>query len=315
MADVQSMSKELATKMWNIANDLRGTMDAGKFKDYILGTIFYRYLSERTEKYMDDLLRNDNVTYKEALNDPDLKEAVTEMSISHLGYVIQPEDLFESLVQKIKDGSFSIEDYEKAISNLIGTTVGQDSEMAFEGLFDDMNLQNRDLGKEVSQRTKLISKVILSISELSFNFDDVEFDLLGTAYMQLIGLFASGAGKKGGEFYTPAEMSILVARLATVGLSSVRSACDPCAGSGSLLLEVKRQTKDKKVGHYYGQELNGSTYNLMRQNLLMHGVPYKEFTVYNGDTIETDNFGENTLFHVQVSNPPYSANWSASPKF
>lgn len=314
MSDISIKSQELAKQLWAIANDLRGNMDSSKFKNYILGTIFYRYLSERTEKYMDEILKNDGVTYREALANEELAEAVYEMSLDHLGYIIEPDKLFNSLVEKIKGGKFSIEDYEKAINSLVGSTIGQESETAFDKLFDDMNLQDKDLGKEVSQRTKLISKVINKVYDIDFNFEDAEFDVLGTAYMILIGLFASDAGKKGGEFFTPTKMSELVARLATLGLDTVRSACDPCAGSGSLLLEVKRHCSNRTVNHYYGQEMNGTTYNLMRQNMLMHGVPYKEFTVFNDDTIEHDNFGE-TKFQVQVANPPYSAKWSADKKF
>lgn len=314
MSDISTKSQELAKQLWAIANDLRGSMDSSKFKNYILGTIFYRYLSERTEKYMNEILKNDGVTYREALANDELAEAVKEMSLDHLGYIIEPDNLFNSLVDKIKGGKFSIEDYEKAIASLIGSTVGQESEAAFDKLFDDMNLQDKDLGKEVSQRTKLISKVINKVYDIDFNFEDAKFDVLGTAYMILIGLFASDAGKKGGEFFTPTKMSELVARLATLGLDTVKSACDPCAGSGSLLLEVKRHCSNKTVNHYYGQEKNGTTYNLMRQNMLMHGVPYKEFTVFNDDTIEHDNFGE-TKFQVQVANPPYSAKWSADSKF
>lgn len=314
MSDISTKSQELAKQLWAIANDLRGSMDSSKFKNYILGTIFYRYLSERTEKYMDEILKNDGVTYREALENDELAEAVKEMTLDHLGYIIEPDNLFNSLVDKIKEGSFGIEDYEKAISSLAGSTIGQESEAAFDKLFDDMNLQDKDLGKEVSQRTKLIGKVIGKVHDIDFEFEDAEFDVLGTAYMILIGLFASDAGKKGGEFFTPTKMSELVARLATSGLDSVRSACDPCAGSGSLLLEVRRYCRDKRVGHYYGQEKNGTTYNLMRQNMLMHGVPYKEFTVFNDDTIEHDNFGE-TKFQVQVANPPYSSKWSADSRF
>lgn len=314
MSDISTKSQELAKQLWAIANDLRGSMDSSKFKNYILGTIFYRYLSERTESYMNEILKNDGVTYREALADDELAEAVKEMTLDHLGYIIEPDNLFNSLADKIKEGKFSIEDYEKAISSLVGSTIGQESEVAFDKLFDDMNLQDKDLGKEVSQRTKLISKVIGKVYDIDFDLNDAEFDVLGTAYMILIGLFASDAGKKGGEFFTPTKMSELVARLATLGLDSVKNACDPCAGSGSLLLEVRRHCKEKTVGHYYGQEMNGTTYNLMRQNMLMHGVPYKEFTVFNDDTIEHDNFGE-TKFQVQVANPPYSAKWSSDSKF
>ena len=314
MSDISTKSQELAKQLWAIANDLRGNMDSSKFKNYILGTIFYRYLSERTESYMNEILKNDGVSYREALDDDELAEAVKEMTLDHLGYIIEPDNLFNSFATKIKEGKFSIEDYEKAISSLVGSTIGQESEAAFDKLFDDMNLQDKDLGREVSQRTKLISKVIGKVYDIDFDLNDAEFDVLGTAYMILIGLFASDAGKKGGEFFTPTKMSELVARLATLGLDSIKSACDPCAGSGSLLLEVRRHCKEKTVGHYYGQEMNGTTYNLMRQNMLMHGVPYKEFTVFNDDTIEHDNFGE-TKFQVQVANPPYSAKWSSDSKF
>lgn len=314
MSDISTKSQELAKQLWGIANDLRGSMDSSKFKNYILGTIFYRYLSERTEKYMNEILANDGISYSEALENEELAEAIREMTLDHLGYLIEPQYLFNSLVDTIKSAEFSIEDFEKAINQLIGSTIGQDSEAAFDKLFDDMNLQDKDLGREVSQRTKLISKVILRVYDISFDLNDAEFDVLGTAYMILIGLFASDAGKKGGEFFTPTKMSELVARLATLGLDTVKSACDCCAGSGSLLLEVRRHCKNKQVNHYYGQEMNGTTYNLMRQNMLMHGVPYKEFSLFNDDTIEHDHFGEQK-FQVQVANPPYSSKYSADKKF
>lgn len=314
MSDIASKSQELAKQLWAIANDLRGSMDSSKFKDYILGTIFYRYLSERAEKYMNGLLENDGVTFQQATQNEALWAGVKEMALEHLGFIIEPDQLFNSLVEKIKGGTFSIEDYEKAINSLVGSTIGQDSEAAFDKLFDDMNLQDKDLGKEVSQRTKLIGKVITKIYDIDFDFEDANFDVLGTAYMILIGLFASNAGKKGGEFFTPTKMSELVARLATLGLNIVKSACDPCAGSGSLLLEVKRHCAEKQVKHFYGQEKIGATYNMMRQNMLMHGVPYKKFTVFNDDTIEHDHFGTQK-FQVQVANPPYSAKWSSDPSF
>ena len=313
--DVSKKSQELAQKLRAIANDMRGTMDANKFRNYILGVIFYRYLSERTENYMDDLLKNDGITYREALADEELAETVKEWSIEHLGYIMKPEYMFSSLVQSIKDNTFSISDFEKAIKELTASTIGQDSEAAFDKLFDDMNLQDKDLGKEVSERTKLISSVILRVSDISFDFNDADFDVLGTAYMQLISLFASDAGKKGGEFFTPTCASELLARLATVGLQNVRSVCDCAAGSGSLMLEVQRALETKNISHFYGQEKNGSTYNLLRMNLLMHGIPYKNFTVFNDDTLTHDNFEGLGPFHVQVANPPYSLKWSSAKSF
>ena len=318
MADaVQKQSQELATQLWAIANELRGNMDASKFKNYILGVIFYRYLSEKTESYMDDLLKDDGISYREALKNEEFAPTVMEWSIEHLGYIIEPKYLWASLIDEIRGAEFSIEHFDKAISALVASTIGQESEAAFDKLFDDMNLQDKDLGKEVSERTALIAKVMQKVDDISFNVDDAEMDVLGTAYMILISLFASDAGKKGGEFFTPTCASKLLARLATVGLDEVKNAADSCAGSGSLLLEVQNHLSTKKVGHFYATEKNGSNYNLLRMNLLMHGVPYKKFSCFNSDSIKTDNYyenGEPLMFDIQVENPPYSAKFDQSPK-
>lgn len=318
MADlVQKQSQELATKLWAIANELRGNMDASKFKNYILGVIFYRYLSEKTENYMNELLKDDGISYKEALKNSKYAETVKKWSIEHLGYVIEPRYLWNSLIDEIDGKEFSIEHFEKAISSLVASTIGQDSEVAFDKLFDDMNLQDKDLGKEVSDRTSLISKVMQKVDDIPFNVEDAEMDVLGTAYMILISLFASDAGKKGGEFFTPTCASKLLARLVTVGLDEVKNAADSCAGSGSLLLEVQNHLSTKKVGHFYATEKNGSNYNLLRMNLLMHGVPYKQFSCFNSDSIKTDNYYENGKpleFDIQVENPPYSAKFDQNLK-
>lgn len=312
-------SQELAKQLWNIAcSDLRGLMDSFKFKNYILGVIFYRYLSEHTEKYMDSLLEKDNISYREALKDEELAKVVREWSLSHLGYIIEPDNLFSSLMVKIEEKTFSIENFSNAVKALTASTVGQPSEPAFDKLFDDMNLEDKDLGKEVATRTKTISGVMKKVNEIQFSVEDAEIDIIGTAYMILISLFASDAGKKGGDFFTPACASKLVAKLATVGLENCRSACDPTAGSGSLLLKVAEQLPSRQIGHYYADELNGSTYNLLRMSLLMHGIPYEKFTTFNEDVIEKDRFykdGKPLLFTVQVSNPPFSQNYSASDSF
>ena len=312
---VKAKSDELAKQLWNISGELRGSMDASQFKDYILGLIFYRYLSERTENYMNILLQDDDITYEQALTLPEYKDIVKAWSIDHLGYIILPENMWRSLIERIHENRFSVENLERAVNALTASTIGQDSEMAFRGLFNDMNLKATHLGREVSERSALVAKVMLKIDDLSFNAEDTTFDYLGTAYMILIGLFQSGAGKKGGEFFTATCASVLLAKLATAGLKEVKNACDPCAGSGSLLLEVKNNLSEHKVGHFYSQELNSTTYNLNRMNMLLHGVPYKQFTAYNDDTLRHDNFyenGEPVLFDVQVSNPPYSAPNSAN---
>ena len=178
-AKYQAQASELSQKLWAIANDLRGNMDSTKFRNYILGTIFYSYLSERTEEYMQEILKEDGLTYEQAFSDADYRPVVEQWSIEHLGYII------------------SVEDYERAVNELTGSTMGQASEAAFSGLFNDMKLQDPDLGDTVAERTALISKVIVKISEIDFSLSDSQFDVLGTAYMILIGLFVEAGGDAG----------------------------------------------------------------------------------------------------------------------
>ncbi len=315
----QEQANELSQKLWAIANDLRGQMDASEFKNYILGVIFYRYLSERTENYMKEILVNDGITYEEAFADDEYRPLVEEWSLEHLGYIIKPENLFRELVRKItksrddKD-KFSVEDLERAISDLTGSTMGHASSKAFDGLFSDMRLQDPRLGETVSERTEMISKVMVRISDIDFDLEDSQFDVLGTAYMLLIGLFQSSAGKKGGEFFTPTGPSRLCAELATVGLDEAKTVGDCTCGSASMLLEVQKHLTTHRVGHFYGQEKNATTYNLARMNMIMHGVDWQNFDIYKGDTLIDDKY-EDQKMTVQVCNPPYSAKWSADKKY
>lgn len=313
---VQAQAAELSSQLWSIANDLRGGMDANEFRNYILGTIFYRYLSERTELYMQDILKDDNLTYEEAFANVDFKPIVEKWSLEHLGYIIKPENLFRELNRKVikpmGDGDkFSVEDYERAVNELTGSTLGNKSEAAFSGLFDDMRLQDTRLGDTVSERTDKIGKVIAKIGEIDMDLHDQEFDVLGTAYMILIGLFQSGAGKKGGEFFTPVGPSTLCATLASLGLDEARTVGDCTCGSGSMLLDVRKHLTTGRVGHFYGQENNPTTYNLARMNMLMHGVDYQNFNIYKGDTLTNDLYGDDLKLTVQVCNPPYSLKWDA----
>lgn len=315
----QAQAAELSSQLWSIANDLRGGMDANEFRNYILGTIFYRYLSERTEMYMQDILKNDNLTYEEAFSNKDFKPIVEKWSIDHLGYIIKPENLFRELNRKIvkPEGDadkFSIEDYERAVGELTGSTLGHKSEAAFSGLFDDMRLQDTRLGDTVSERSDKISKVIAKIGEIDMDLQDQEFDVLGTAYMILIGLFQSGAGKKGGEFFTPVGPSTLCATLASLGLDEAKAVGDCACGSGSMLLDVRKHLTTGRVGHFYGQENNPTTYNLCRMNMLMHGIDYQNFDIYKGDTLKNDMYGDGLKLTVQVANPPYSLKWDADTK-
>lgn len=317
---LQQQAADLSSQLWAIANDLRGGMDANEFRNYILGTIFYRYLSERTEMYMEDILKEDGLTYEQAFTDEDFKPIVEQWSLEHLGYIIRPENLFRELNRRIikpngDADKFSVEDYERAVNELTGSTLGHKSEKAFEGLFNDMRLQDTRLGDTVSERTEKIGKVIAKIGEIDMNLQDQQFDVLGTAYMILIGLFQSGAGKKGGEFFTPTGPSKLCATLATLGLDEAKTVGDCTCGSGSMLLETQKHLTKQKVGHFYGQENNPTTYNLARMNMLMHGVDYQNFDIFKGDTLVNDMYGDDLKLTVQVCNPPYSLKWSADSKY
>ena len=317
---LQQQAADLSSQLWAIANDLRGGMDANEFRNYILGTIFYRYLSERTELYMADILKEDGLTYEQAFADEDFKPIVEQWSLEHLGYIIRPDNLFRELYRKIvkpngDTDKFSVEDYERAVTELTGSTLGKKSEKAFEGLFNDMRLQDTRLGDTVSERTEKIGKVIVRIGDIQMDIQDQQFDVLGTAYMILIGLFQSGAGKKGGEFFTPTGPSKLCATLATLGLDEAKTVGDCTCGSGSMLLETQKHLTKQKVGHFYGQENNPTTYNLARMNMLMHGVDYQNFDIYKGDTLVNDMYGDDLKLTVQVCNPPYSLKWSADSKY
>ena len=317
---LQQQAADLSSQLWAIANDLRGGMDANEFRNYILGTIFYRYLSERTEMYMEDILKEDGLSYEQAFADDDFRPIVEQWSLEHLGYIIRPENLFRELNRRIIRPSgdadkFSVEDYERAVNELTGSTLGHKSEKAFEGLFNDMRLQDTRLGDTVSERTEKIGKVIAKIGEIDMDLQDQQFDVLGTAYMILIGLFQSGAGKKGGEFFTPTGPSKLCATLATLGLDEAKTVGDCTCGSGSMLLETQKHLTKQKVGHFFGQENNPTTYNLARMNMLMHGVDYQNFDIFKGDTLVNDLYGDDLKLTVQVCNPPYSLKWGADSKY
>lgn len=316
-SEYQKQARELAQKLWAIANDLRKNMDASKFKNYILDTIFYDFLSERTEDYAADYLKHKDLTYQQAYGSDEYRPELEDWLLKHLGYIIKPENLYSEFVRKItkpvsENDRFTIGDYEKAVNDLTDSTIGQPSERAFSGLFNDMKLNDPDLGDTEKDRTDLISKVIIRISDIDLRASDRQFDILGTAYMILIGLFAGDAGKKSGEFFTPTGPSRLAATIATLGLDEVDTVADCTCGSASMLLEVAKHLKTGHVGHFYGQESN-ATYNLARMNMLMHGIQYQNFDIYKGDTITEDKYGD-VKMTVQVGNPPMGLRYGRNRK-
>lgn len=310
----QSQQAELQKQLWSIANSLRGNMDANDFKNYILGLIFYRYLSENLVNYVNSVyLKDDNITYEEAWKKEEYQEALKTQLIndSNMGYFLEAEYLWSTLIDKIKTGKFDISMLAKAVNIISESTLGNESEDDFENLFEDMDLNNSKLGRGEAERTKLISTIMLKINDIDFHHEDAEIDVLGDAYEYLISNFAASAGKKAGEFYTPQQVSRILAKLVTLNKSKLQSVYDPTCGSGSLLLRVGKETK---VTSYYGQEFNSTTYNLARMNMLLHGISFKHFDIKNDDTLEKPRHID-LKFDAIVANPPYSANWSADPKF
>lgn len=307
---------QLHKQLWAIANDLRGNMDASEFKNYILGIIFYRYLSENLEYIIHkDYLAEDEMTYEEAWKKEDYKKVLIEQLTenSDIGYLIEPEYLFSKMVSLIGVGQFDISVLSKAINQLGESTIGHSSQEDFEGLFDDMDLNSSRLGRGEKERSTLISKIILKIKDIDFMHEDSEIDVLGDAYEYMIGQFAANAGKKAGEFYTPQAVSEILARIVTLGKKEIRDVYDPTCGSGSLLLRI---AKYAKVGKYYGQEKIQTTYNLARMNMLLHKVRFNRFDIYQGDTITNPAERHRELkFEAVVANPPYSAKWDSDAKF
>ena len=307
----------LEQQLWKIADTLRGKMDADDFRDYILGFIFYKYLSEKMHAYANDILKPDKITYDEVEKHKDKKEllaAVKDEALDKLGYFLKPSELFSELARRgNSDGKnkFILDDLSKVLTNIEQSTMGSESEEDFGNLFEDLDLTSSKLGKTESDKNELIVKVLSHLDEIDFDLKNTESDVLGDAYEYLIGKFASGAGKKAGEFYTPQQVSSVLARIVTVGKTKLKSVYDPTCGSGSLLLRVAKEVKDKNI-MFYGQESNPTTYNLCRMNMIMHDVHYKKFDIKNEDTLERPQHFD-LRFEAIVANPPFSAEWSASP--
>ncbi|MDD2698573.1 MAG: type I restriction-modification system subunit M [Arcobacteraceae bacterium] len=306
--------KRLEQQLWNIANTLRGKMDADEFRDYILGFIFYKYLSEKMETYANDLLEEDKLIYTslDEKKDAQYFDAIKEDSIEQLGYFLKPTELFSAVAQRGNGdtNNFILEDLTTILRNIESSTMGHESEDDFEDLFSDIDLTSKKLGRSEEQKNTLIAKVLAHLDNINFELKNHDRDVLGDAYEYLIAQFASNAGKKAGEFYTPQAVSKILAKIVTSGKTKLKSVYDPTCGSGSLLLRVAKEVKD--VSNFYGQELNRTTFNLARMNMIMHDVHYRKFDLKQEDTLEHPQHLDKK-FEAIVANPPFSAQWSANP--
>lgn len=310
---VQQHQQELQKQLWNIANTLRGNMSADDFRDYILGLIFYKYLSDKLSRYCDQLLKEDGITFSQATDDEELITELQKECVENLGYFIAPNQLFATLAKRSEKHEFILDELSRVLNDIEQSTTAADSADDFNGLFEELDLNSSKLGKNPDARNKLIGQVLVHLENIDFQLENSEIDVLGDAYEYLIGQFASGAGKKAGEFYTPQQVSKILAKLVTLsadGESSVKSVYDPTCGSGSLLLRVAREVNSTNL-EFCGQEQNPSTFNLARMNMLMHGVRYDKFDIRNDDTLEHPMHIDKR-FDAVVANPPFSADWSAN---
>lgn len=321
--------QDITKKLWAMANELRGNMDAGEFKNYILAFMFYRYLSEHQEQY---LVSNNvidvaagqtiNEAYVEQATAEELTDYLEDIS-SSLGYAIAPADTWQSLNERIENSTVIPSDYQTIFDNFNKNAVlNQEAAQDFNGVFNDINLGDSRLGNSTTARAKSLNNIVKLVDDIEYKSDE-DKDILGEIYEYLIGQFAASAGKKGGEFYTPHQVSKILAKLVTMDVAPSNTAFsvyDPTMGSGSLLLTVRNQLpKTTQAGaiKFYGQELNTTTYNLARMNLMMHDVSFNNMTLNNADTLESDwpdgpdesGVDQPRSFDAVVANPPYSAKW------
>lgn len=303
---------ELHRAIWAIADDLRGSVDGWDFKNYVLGTMFYRYISENLTSYINEGERkagNPNFDYT-TLSDKDAESARTDL-VNEKGFFMLPSELFCNVVKRSANDENLNETLERIFHNIENSAKGSDAEGGFVGLFDDFDVNSNKLGGTVAQRNEKLRKLLTGIDNMKLgSVHDNDIDAFGDAYEYLMSMYASSAGKSGGEFFTPSEVSELLARLGTVGKTEINKVYDPAAGSGSLLLKVKEVLgKDSVRQGFYGQEINITTYNLSRINMFLHDVGYDHFNIAYGDTLTDPKHWDEEPFELIVSNPPYSIKW------
>jgi type I restriction enzyme M protein len=302
---------ELQRRIWQIANDVRGAVDGWDFKQYVLGTLFYRFISENFAAYIEG--GDDSIDYAK-LNDVVITPEIRDDAVKTKGYFIYPSQLFVNVAAKANTNERLNTDLAAIFSAIETSALGYPSERDIRGLFADFDTTSNKLGNTVKDKNTRLAAVLKGVSDLNFgNFEANKIDLFGDAYEFLISNYAANAGKSGGEFFTPQQVSKLIAQLAMHKQTSVNKIYDPACGSGSLLLQAKKQFDDHIIEDgFFGQELNHTTYNLARMNMFLHNVNYDKFNIELGDTLIAPHFGSDKPFDAIVSNPPYSVKWVGS---
>jgi type I restriction enzyme M protein len=301
----------LQSQIWKIANDVRGAVDGWDFKQYVLGTLFYRFISENFALYIE--ADDDSINYAE-LSDKVITSDIKDDAIKTKGYFIYPSQLFVNVAKNANTNESLNTDLAKIFAEIESSANGYPSEGDIKGLFADFDTTSNRLGNTVKDKNTRLAAVLKRVAELEFgDFHGSKIDLFGDAYEFLISNYAANAGKSGGEFFTPTHVSKLIAQLAMHGQAKVNKIYDPACGSGSLLLQARKQFEDHIVEEgFFGQEINHTTYNLARMNMFLHNINYDKFNIQLGDTLLNPYFGDEKPFDAIVSNPPYSINWKGS---
>ena len=314
MADIKKEQErdELHRAIWSIADDLRGSVDGWDFKSYVLGTMFYRFISENITTYINkgEWEAGDNDFDYAKMSDENAEEA-KEGLVEEKGFFILPSELFCNVCARAKEDENLNETLEKVFNHIEESAKGSEAETDFAGLFDDFDVNSNKLGATVAKRNEKLVRLLDGVKNMSLgDYQSNTIDAFGDAYEYLMTMYASNAGKSGGEFYTPQEVSELLTRLATVGKTEVNKVYDPACGSGSLLLKASKILgKDGVRQGYYGQEINITTYNLCRINMFLHDIGYDKFDIACEDTLTAPQHWDDEPFEVIVSNPPYSIKW------
>ena len=302
---------ELQAKIWKIANEVRGAVDGWDFKQFVLGALFYRFISENFSNYIEG--GDDSVNYAN-LPDSVITPEIKDDAIKTKGYFIYPSQLFVNVAKTANTNPNLNTELKNIFNEIESSATGYPSEEDIKGLFADFDTTSTRLGNTVENKNSRLSAVLKGVEELNFgNFEDNQIDLFGDAYEFLISNYAANAGKSGGEFFTPQHVSKLIAQLAMHKQTSVNKIYDPACGSGSLLLQAKKHFDNHIIEEgFFGQEINHTTYNLARMNMFLHNVNYDKFNIALGDTLRDPQFGDDKPFDAIVSNPPYSVNWIGS---
>ena len=315
MANEQQRT-ELHKTIWSIADELRGAVGGWEFKAYVLGTLFYRFISENLTDYINRLQREAGMADFDYADMADEEAApAKEQMVEEKGFFILPSQLFVNVCKRCEDDENLNMTLSQIFKEIEGSAIGTESEDDMKGLFSDFNVDNSQLGADVKTRNKLISKVLLKVRDMDLggDFEENKIDAFGDAYEFLMTMYASNAGKSGGEFFTPQEVSELLARLTAADGHEIRSVYDPACGSGSLLLKFSKTIgKENPSLKYYGQEINPTTYNLCRINMFLHNINYDNFDIQLGDTLLHPKHRDYEPFDAIVSNPPYSIPWEGS---